>query len=308
MSKENNLYNILNEAKICNSISAIANKLFLSQPYVSRTLNDAEKKYNVILIHRKDKPLRLTKAGEVVLNNLRKIIETQNELKYDLIPYQKNKDYQVKVAINQPWLESNADELLEYLIKSFPNITFSFNERTTNLAQNDLLNHEVDIFIGKLLTNKEIKSTYITPAKLYLVIPEGCSAYEKFNDPELHQHDLQKLEDCPYISLTDDSFFQAMVDNLFKNHEVNLWKRIKIENSIAAIKLAIKGYGFAISMQDMASTIANKENKKIKLIYIPDNLLQLSIGISRLNTCTPLINKISYAIISYFHTNPSFRI
>ena len=306
MSKENNLYNILNEARLCDSISDIANKLFLSQPYVSRTLNDAEKKYNVILIHRKDKPIRLTKAGEVLLNKLRKIIETQNELEYDLRPYQKSKDYQVKVAINQPWLESNADKLLEYLIKLFPNITFAFNERTTNLAQNDLLNHGVDIFIGKFLTNKVIKSTYITQAKLYLVIPEGCPAYKKFNDSELHQHDLQKLEGIPYISLTDDSFFQTMIDNLFNSHEVNLWKRIKIENSIATTKLAVKGNGFTIAMQDIASTIAKNENKKIKLIHIPDNLLQLSIGVSRLNNCSPIIEKISLSIINYFNINSWF--
>lgn len=135
MNKEENLYDILNSIQTCNTISELANKLFLGQPYISRIIKDAEKKYDVILIYRKERPIKLTQAGELVLNNLRKIIETRNELKYNLLPYKKTVEHQVKIALNQPWLEISADKLLEYLLKEFPNITFSFYERTTNLAQ-----------------------------------------------------------------------------------------------------------------------------------------------------------------------------
>ncbi|MBP2058883.1 DNA-binding transcriptional LysR family regulator [Lactobacillus colini] len=305
MSKEKILYDILNSIQECNTISDLANKLFISQPYISRTIKNAEKKYNTTLIHRKENPIRLTQAGEIVLNNLRKIIETRNELQYDLLPYQKTEDFQLKVAINQPWLETSADFLLEFLLKEFPNITFSFYERTTNLAQKELLNHSIDLFIGKFLTNKDIVSTYITQSELYLITPENLLPYE-IKSNILHSQDLKFIDNLPFISLTDDSFFQAMVDNFFTEHEIKIHKIIKVENSIAAIKLAVKGYGSTIAPRNIADEIAKKYNAKIKAIYIPENLLQLSIGISYLENSHGFVKKIAQKICEFLKSNSLF--
>lgn len=303
MSNNNTLYNILNSIQSCDTISDLANKLYLSQPYISRTIKNAEKEYDVILIHRKDNPIRLTHAGEIVLNNLRKIIETQNELKYDLLPYQKAKDYQIKIAMNQPLLETNVNEISSLLIKEYPNITFSFYEKTTNLAQEELLNNNIDIFIGKFLTNKRINSQYIMQTQLYLVVPATSPAY-KIESEVLKNTDLKTLDRLPYISLTDDSFFQVMVDNMFSEHEIHPNKLIKVENSIAAINLAAKGYGFTIGMKDVAEHIALSNQANVKLIHIPSNFLELNIGISHLENSNSLIKEISDELGAYLLKHP----
>lgn len=141
---------------------------------------------------------------------------------------------------------------------------------------------------------------------LHIVASESSSIYN-LQSAELKREHLKELDSLPYISLTDDSFFQAMIDNLFLEHEVNLNKKIKVQNSIAAVKLAVKGYGFAISLKDTALEIAAKENKLIKLIHIPDNLLQLSIGISYLNNSHKLIKNITQSITNYFKENSFFN-
>lgn len=305
MSKERTLYTILNSIQECDTISDLANKLYLSQPYISRTIKNVEKEYDTIIIHRNTTPIKLTHAGEVVLNNLRKIIETQNELKYELLPYQKTQDYQIKIALNQPFLETNSNQLLIFLIKEFPNITFSFYERTTNLAQEELLNHNIDIFIGKFLTNQGIISKYITEAPLVLVIPDSSPAYQ-IQEDTLKSNSLKILDNLPFISLTDDSFFQAMVDNLYNEHEIKLNKLIKVENSLAAIKLAVQGYGVTIAMRNTAEEIAVSNHAHVKLLNIPSNLLELNIGISYLKGANKLNQNITQKLIAYFTKNCFF--
>ncbi len=305
MTKESNLYNILNTVSTCNSLTEIANKLFMSEPYISRTISDAERDYDTFIIDRKSNPIKLTKAGEVLLKDLRKIMETHNELKYDILPFKKSRDDQLKIAMNQPWLETNTEILIKFLVTTYPEITFSFYERTTNLAQNSLLNHSIDIFIGKYLTNKAIFSKYILPARLYFIIPESCPLFY-LNTTELTPNYLKLFDDENYVSLTDNSFFQAMVDNLFNEHEVHLKKTVKVENSLTAIKLAIDGLGYAIGMRDLATKIANNKNKKIKLIHIPENLLQLNIGISRLSKCQNNVAEISNSIEKFITQKPIF--
>lgn len=80
MSKDKNLYNILKTTLSVNTISDIAKKLFLSEPYISKLLKQTERKYNVVLINRNNKPIKLTKAGEVFLKDLQIILDSKNEL------------------------------------------------------------------------------------------------------------------------------------------------------------------------------------------------------------------------------------
>lgn len=120
MNTEINIYKILNEVTESSTIHEVSERLFLSEPYVSKTIKQAENKYDVILINRKTKPITLTKAGEIVLKNLRQIIEVRNELEYDLLPYKKLKNFEVRIALNQPWLVLYGKKLIEFLVKKRP--------------------------------------------------------------------------------------------------------------------------------------------------------------------------------------------
>lgn len=303
MNTEKNIFNILNSVTECSTIHDISNKLFLSEPYVSKVIKQAESRYVVLLINRKSKPISLTKAGEIVLQELRQIIEVRNDLEYNLAPFRKQQKFELRVAMNQPWLETNAKGLINYLMEQFPQITFSFHEQTTNVAQQSLLTRSIDIFVGKVLMNQEISSEYLFDSKLYFVIPENCPLFN-LDGSELDQNDFQEFADIPFVALTDDSFFQAMVDHLFQDNDVGLNKVVKVANSITAMTLAVEGRGIAIGMNSLANQLASQQNKRIKLLRIPDTLLQLSVGVSHLKSSPEITARVSSAIYKYLKENP----
>lgn len=62
---------ILENVNTSETITKLAAKLYLSQPYVSRLLKEMETEYGLILVDRQDKPISLTNAGRIVLNDFK---------------------------------------------------------------------------------------------------------------------------------------------------------------------------------------------------------------------------------------------
>lgn len=299
------LYDILNEVSDSKSISEVATKLFISQPYVSKVIKQAEDKYGVLLVNRK-KRISLTKPGVIILEGLRTIIEQENELNYKVSRFKKNTNFEIKIALNQPWMTANPLTLISFLRQKYPEITFSFYTETTNIAQDLLLNHSIDIFIGKVLVNEKISSTYLLDSDLYLVIPENLPMFN-IHDSELSLSLLKNFDHINFISLTDESFFQTMINHMFEENEIHLNKVVKVADSIAATQLAIEGLGYTIAMKSIATRIAKQKSKKVKLIHIPTSHLQLSIGISYLKDSNSLITEIAHELKEFFATNDIFN-
>lgn len=106
MTKEELLYDILTEVPHSRTITDIAQKTYMSQPYISQVIHSSEEKYGVKLINRSKLPILLTPAGIKIINDLAYIIEAQNKLAIDLAPLSKNNRSFIRIAFNQPWVMS----------------------------------------------------------------------------------------------------------------------------------------------------------------------------------------------------------
>lgn len=78
------IYKILTAVSTNNTISNVANGLYLSQPYVSQIISKTEKKYETKLVNRNEKPISLTAAGIKLLQDLDDEIKLHEKTKRDL--------------------------------------------------------------------------------------------------------------------------------------------------------------------------------------------------------------------------------
>lgn len=74
------LEKLLTSVKQAETLTKVAQELYVSQPYVSRILKQAEEKYQVQLVERQKNPISLTLAGQTLLNGLQKMRQTSQEL------------------------------------------------------------------------------------------------------------------------------------------------------------------------------------------------------------------------------------
>lgn len=197
--------------------------------------------------------------------------------------YQERHQLEVRVAFNQPWLELVSDKIAE-LIKSHPTIVFSLTELTTNLAQDALLNHRIDLFVGKRLINEQVNCLPIGASQLAILVPKSWNL-EGPVTPQV----LQRLNGESFISLTDDSFFEFMVDRFFQENEIHLRKVVKVQNSLVAGSLAAKGIGFTVGSEN----IAKRFREQADVLSLSMDELVMNNGVSCLTTAPNLLKELA---------------
>lgn len=77
---DNRLLIFLETLESSNSVSEAAQKLYLTQPYISRVIKKYEQKYNVLILKRDSHPIQLTPTGHLLITYLRKSSQLENQL------------------------------------------------------------------------------------------------------------------------------------------------------------------------------------------------------------------------------------
>lgn len=107
-----------------------------------------------------------------------------------------------------------------------------------------------------MFNNPQITSTYIYRQRLFFIIPENSKLYQASPKSYLMSKDSLKLLDGEeFIRLTDDSFFQKMIDHMFSDKSVKVKTNIKVNNTLTATQMAIDGLGTTVSLFD---TVKNR--------------------------------------------------
>ncbi|RHW52669.1 hypothetical protein DS834_01935 [Lactobacillus bombicola] len=86
----NRLLLFLETIETSNSISEAAQKLYLTQPYISRVIKKYEQKYNVILIDRNSYLIQITPAGHLLIKHLRKSLQLERQFEVEVHQFQKS--------------------------------------------------------------------------------------------------------------------------------------------------------------------------------------------------------------------------
>lgn len=296
MTKEDLLYDILTEVPHSRTITDIAQKTYMSQPYISQVIHSSEEKYGVKLINRNKLPISLTPAGIKIINDLAHIIEAQNKLAIDLAPLSQNNRSFIRIAFNQPWVMSIGSRITKELKQYYPDTKFLITEQTSNIAESKLETQETDIFTGKMFNNPQITSAYIYRQRLFFIIPKNSKLYQASPKSYLmSKNSLKLLDGEEFISLTDDSFFQKMIDHMFSDNSVKVKINIKVNNTLTATQMAIDGLGTTVSLFD---TVKNRLllNYEFNIVEIPKELLRLDLGVSTNVEASPYIKKIAKTI------------
>lgn len=293
LKKRETLISILTAAKNCKTITEIANRLYVSQPYITKLVKEYENKYNVKLIDRKTTPIKLTTAGEILLQHLTTIVNDESKLQQDMRLISKKELGKISITFNQPFATVLGGKLFKLLDTKFPNVFFDFYEDTTYLAQQKLLNGQTDIFVGRALSNQQIDVFEITTAeKPYFLIPKSNDLYYKIDNHEDLYENLSIFENQEFIGINGQSQFQDLIDNMFKAKNVNINLKANMPNTVAATFAAINSSSIAITLPLVFSNM-KLPTSKFKLIPVPESLFPSYLGVSIIKNSNVLIKKIA---------------
>ena len=105
MKADRTLLQILKAVNYSQTISEVADKLYLSQPYISNLLKKTEVTYQARLITR-TKPIKLTAAGQAMINGLQAIISEEDRLVTAIGSLATAERPPLTIAVTDPFMSS----------------------------------------------------------------------------------------------------------------------------------------------------------------------------------------------------------
>ncbi|QIK69369.1 LysR family transcriptional regulator [Erysipelothrix sp. HDW6C] len=204
-----------------NSFSRAAKILFLTQSAVSNQIKQLEKDLDLQLFNRNGRNfISPTAEGEILYDEVIRHFQAWSTT-MQLLNKEADRNQHCTIAASGSFSISYFPELIAYLIKQHPNVTFTVNESNTETIYNDVLKHDVDFgFIERELpANSKLEQTEIMQDQLAYVgdkksdlwlIREEHSADNFFNTAYLNEHNINPET---FVYTNNNDFTLRLLDN-----------------------------------------------------------------------------------------------
>lgn len=280
MNKQRTLLSILKTAVYSQTISDIADRLYLSQPYISKVLKEAEKEYQTTLITRKTKPIHLTNAGDIMLKGLQTIIDDEDHLEKQLGASLNQEKPALNILITNPFLSSLASDALSDYHLQHPNQKFNVIMATNEHSDNNAIDETIDLIIGKRSTDAHFKTVTLPVQQLFLFISKNCRVFkhDKILLP-FHFSDLTAFNNYRFIGFSGYPAFQNYVQLSFQKEGINLIQTITVPSAPEALRAAEKiPESGTITTAELAEQTFGQGN--YNLIPLPEKFISIANTIS----------------------------
>ena len=252
------------------SMTAAANKMEISQPSVSKTLGNIEKKLGFKLFIRKGKKLISTNEADELFEHASLATNQLKNFNYIANTYKsRSSDF-----INIGTTPSLAETLVPKIIKKYNLIQPDARFNLINLNSIDLIEErykpDIDIticFNAKTVSNS--KNIIIKEGKHFLVSPK------KYNlTKEVY---LMDIKDLPYIEITNllSLYSDASIMNYFIDNELDINFYLKSDSYSAALSIIQEGIGISI-LDD--NTITRADDNLVNISNILDTEFKYTVS------------------------------
>jgi len=137
------------------TLTAAANSLFLTQPALSHQIRYLEKKLGVTLWQREGRLLRLTQAGEVLLQVARQVLPVLEQAEKTLQAYGEGRQGVLRLGVEcHPCYEWLKSILAEFLV-ALPDMDVDIVNKFQFSGLEGLLNHHVDLLVTPDIVKKQ---------------------------------------------------------------------------------------------------------------------------------------------------------
>lgn len=288
----NRLLLFLETIETSNSISEAAQKLYLTQPYISHVIKKYEQKYNVILIDRNSYPIQITPAGHLLIRHLRKSLQLERQFEVEVHQFQNKHFSTLRMGITPPLGQNFNLTILPKLLKKFPALNTKTIEIGTIEAKKAFKDYQLDLFVGNIIHLPNTECEQIYTDKQVLVLSKNSYLYHPHKkEIQVSSQELQQFNHENFIVVDSQQGYQEIVDNYFYEMGISFYPKIHVRDSITALKLAGKGLG---NMSTCLEAVQNTCYSNINYIKLPSDKVKIDFSITTAKTNKSLSLEITY--------------
>lgn len=246
------------------NISHASKALFISQPSLSKYLQNLERTLDGKLFNRIDSEYVPTYLGERYIHYASQIYEVKTQWEKEYHDIMQRNDGRLTISI--PLMRSSCiiPDTLAQFKQQYPNIKVNIKEDIHSIEDNVYLSNEIDFAIF-CSDNLNPDFEYITLGKEEVVLilsrehPLAGSG-EKKDGCHYPWMDLKKLAKDSFVLLFPDQNTGKTALNLFQMADINPNILLHTRNTEVALQLAMKNMSATFAPESYLKLISGKEN------------------------------------------------
>ena len=292
------------------SISKAADRLHISQPYLSQYIIHLEKIFDVQLLDRKKTPLELTLAGNVYLNYLENCSQLYEQLLQDFSRLSPTRKQTLRIAMSNWRASTLLPNILQQFSQKHPEAHLELFEQPTSELYHLVSENTVDFAI--MNTNLDTPDHLIAETLFY----EKILLVGNRNNPAAQmllstiqsgkQPDLSVLERERLILLRPELMLAVRVNNYLERHHIVPQNFIYSSNATTALNLTAGTYGFCFVNETAIHNAPNRDELIFYDLNSPDLKHPLSVIYKKKSYLLPIARDF-IDIVSLFSQSHEWR-
>ena len=152
------------------NLTKAAQKLYISQPTLTKYITRLEQDLGVQLFDRTLQPIRITRAGQVFIEDMQKIQTRETNLRTKLKAISRDAD-SFSIGIPTIRAEYLLPEVLPEFLEKYPHVSISTDPRIESTVEGAVAAGELDVGVGALtLAYDELEYTFLKEDEVLLLL------------------------------------------------------------------------------------------------------------------------------------------
>ena len=184
------------------SFTKASQELFVSQPAITKHIQELESTYQARLFDRQGSKISLTEAGKLLLEHCGRILEDYKRLEYEMHLLHNEYTGELRLGASTTIAQYVLPPLLASFIKKFPQVNLSLMNGNSREIEAALQEHRIDLgLVEGVFRLPNLKYTTFLEDELVAVTRTGSKLFEK----ALQQHNikLSSLQVLMYLGSTE---------------------------------------------------------------------------------------------------------
>lgn len=251
------------------SFTTAAQKLFISQPSLSKSIRLLEEELGMELFERN--PIKLTFAGKIFIKKAKNILAELEDIKTEISDISNLSKTQLGIGVPSHRCYYFIPKILAKLSKEFPNCYIRIEEYPTHLLKTMIEDDKVDLFIGpESPDNTNYISEHICNENVFLAYKKnmGINCQEE-------KIDLKFFNNCNFIFLSEELSLGQFERKICEDNNISINSIIECHNAETAHAMVREGLGVSFLPELFVKFLPKDDNicyKKIKGLEYKRNL------------------------------------
>lgn len=264
------------------SFSALAEKLQITQPALSKQILTLEKELGVQLFDRSTTPIRITAAGAHFVAEAKELLYRRQQLLQSMEQFRSGERGKLVIGATPFRSSYMLPDVLTKLRQEFPGVQIKVEETGSALLRKEAADGKYDLAIVNLPVDEAALEIYpLHPDRVVLVVPEGFC--QDLPEDEVSFSVCGKL---PFVTVSDRQEMRILFEKVCSSVGITPTIAAEVVGLTTAWDMACAGVGATLLPLQF---VRKKEIKDVRILRLRDELYlrQPAIAVRRGQYMTP---------------------